>query len=87
MAYWPALQFIPIVILPQIFLCGLFDLSGGWDIAGHAVPLYYTTDALTEVMLRGSGLEKIWSDCLILAEYAIIFMLMNVRFLKKQRKI
>ena len=25
-------QFIPLVIIPQIFLCGLFRLSSGWEI-------------------------------------------------------
>lgn len=81
------IQFIPIIILPQIFLCGLFKLSGGWDIAGHFVPLYYTTDALTKVMLRGDGFDKIYVDCIVIAVFSAIFMLINIRFLRKQRAI
>ncbi len=80
-------QFIPIVILPQIFLCGLFNLSNGWEIAGYLMPLHYTTNALTEVMLRGSGFERIWLDCLILLTCSLVFMLLNIQLLKRHRSL
>ena len=80
-------QFIPLVIIPQIFLCGLFNLSGGWELLGHFMPLYYTTHALTEVMLRGNGFETIWPDCLLLLGYSLVFMLVNIQLLKRQRSL
>jgi len=81
------MQFIPLVILPQIFLCGLFRLSGGWDIAGHFIPLYYTTDSLVNVMMRGRGAADIIPDIAVLAGFALLFMTMNIAFLKRQRKV
>jgi ABC-2 type transport system permease protein len=79
------IQFIPIVILPQIFLCGLFDLSGGWVIVSYFMPLYYTTDALTEVMLRGHGIESIYLDLLVLSGLSLIFVMVNTLMLKRHR--
>lgn len=78
-------QFIPIVILPQIFLCGLFDLSGGWEIVGYFMPLYYTTDALTEVMLQGHGIGAIYLDLLVLTGLSLIFVTVNTLMLKRHR--
>lgn len=80
-------QFIPIVILPQVFLCGLFELSGVLDIIGHFIPLYYTTESLKEVMLRGNGFLYIARDCIILAAFSVVFMFLNIRLLKKQRSV
>jgi ABC-2 type transport system permease protein len=79
------IQFIPIVILPQIFLCGLFDLSGGWEIVGYFMPLYYTTDALSEVMLRGHGIASIYPDLLVLSGLSLVFVLVNTMMLKRHR--
>ena len=80
-------QFIPVVILPQVFLCGLFELSGVLDIIGHFIPLYYTTESLKEVMLRGNGFLYIARDCIILAAFSVVFMFLNIRLLKKQRSV
>ena len=78
-------QFIPIVILPQIFLCGLFDLSGGWEIVSYFMPLYYTTDALTEVMLRGHGFGSIYLDLIVLSGLSLVFVMVNTMMLKRHR--
>jgi len=45
------IQFIPLVIVPQVFFSGLFDLPPGIEVIGYAMPLYYIADALTEVMI------------------------------------
>ena len=81
------IQFIPIIILPQTFLCGLFTLSEGWNIVGHAMPLFYTTNALTEVMIKGNGISSIWVDCLVLILFSTVFMIINAQLLRKQRSI
>ena len=81
------MQFIPIVILPQTLLCGLFPLSEGWSIIGHAMPLYYTSNALTEVMIKGTGFSAISFDCLILILFSTFFMILNAQLLRKQRSV
>lgn len=81
------MQFIPLVILPQVFFCGLFTLSGGWKLVEYIIPLHYTADALSEVMVRGYGIETIWVDLLVLAGLCVLFMAGNSRLLKKMRAI
>lgn len=81
------MQFIPIVIVPQIFLCGLFSLSKSLKVIGYFMPLTYTTNALTEVIIKGNGFSAIWLDCLILLLSSIVFIIINVQLLKKYRKL
>lgn len=83
-------QFIPIVIIPQFFFSGLFDLSAmpGWlEAIGRAMPLYYIADALKQIMLRGRGLADVYTDILILLGMATLLTLLNILALKKLRRI
>jgi ABC-2 type transport system permease protein len=80
-------QFIPIVIIPQIFLCGLFDLSSMWNAISYVIPLHYTSKALTEVILKGNGWNAIWLDVIILIAFSVVTILCNIRYLAKQRSI
>lgn len=81
------IQFIPIVILPQVFFCGLFRLSGIWEKVGYCMPLHYTSQALTKVMVKGNGITDVYKELGFLLEISIIFILVNVKLLKKQREI
>lgn len=81
------MQFIPIVIIPQLFFSGLFDLPYSIQVLGRTMPLYYVADALTQVMLRGSGLSAIAGDMVILLGCALLFMALNTLMLKKYRRI
>ncbi|MGI6766301.1 MAG: ABC transporter permease [Lentihominibacter sp.] len=81
------IQFIPIVIIPQVFLCGLFHLSSGWQTVSRFVPLYYTTDALRSVMIKGLGLADIGSDVAVLLGLSIVFIIINILVLKRQRSV
>ena len=78
-------QFIPIVVIPQAFLCGIFTLSGGWDIVGHFMPLYYTAHGLQNVILRGAGFADIWQDIAVLLGFSLLFLLLTIRYLKRLR--
>lgn len=81
------IQFIPIVIVPQVFFTGLFDLSKGWAMVGKVMPLYYVADALDKVMIRGGGFGSIFGDVVILLGLTAIFMGINTILLKKYRRI
>jgi ABC-2 type transport system permease protein len=84
------IQFIPLVIVPQIFFSGLFDLDtiSDWlSWIGPLTPLYYGADALREVMVRGYGWSHIYIDLLVLLALSVLFMVLNVAALKKYRKI
>ena len=81
------LQFIPIVITPQIFFCGLFQLSPTWEIVGKFMPLYYSANALNEIMVRGNGFGAILIDVLVLLVLSTVFVIGNIKLLKKYRSI
>lgn len=81
------IQFIPIVIVPQVFFTGLFDLSPEWAAVGKFMPLYYVADALDKVMIRGQGISAIWLDIGLLLALTLIFMTANTLLLKRYRRI
>ncbi|WP_373231012.1 ABC transporter permease [Cohnella sp.] len=84
------IQFIPLVIVPQVFFSGLFDLDSispwlRW--LAHITPLKYGADALRNVMIRGEGWSSIAIDIYVLLGLSLIFMAANVLALRKHRKI
>lgn len=81
------MQFIPIIITPQIFFCGLFKLSPGWEAVSRFMPLYYSANALNEIMVRGNGFATIFVDVLVLTALSILFVIGNIKLLKKYRSI
>lgn len=84
------MQFIPLVIVPQIFFSGLFDLDSmsSWlRWLSHLMPLKYGADAMRNVMIRGQGWEGIATDIYVLLGLSLFFMAANVLALRKHRKI
>jgi len=83
-------QFIPIIVVPQIFFSGLFDLSTmapALQALSKFMPLWYVADALRNIMVRGKGWAYIWFDALVLSLICVFFICANVIALKKHRKI
>ena len=56
------MQFIPLVIVPQIFFSGLFDLPSAIDKVGYIAPLRYVAHALREIMKVSSGTRRRWRE-------------------------
>ncbi|TKD70072.1 ABC transporter permease [Pseudalkalibacillus hwajinpoensis] len=84
------IQFIPLVVVPQLFFSGLFNLDTVSDYLswiGPLTPLYYGADALRDVMIRGQGISEIWADLLVLIGFSFVFIILNVFALKKHRRI
>ncbi|MBW4081132.1 ABC transporter permease [Paenibacillus sp. S150] len=83
------IQFIPLIIVPQIFLSGLFPLDTLplWlQRIGLATPIYYGSEALMNIMLRGKGWSAIALDVCALIGFSLLFMLLNVLALRKHRR-
>lgn len=83
------IQFIPLVIVPQIFLSGLFPLDTLplWlQRIGLATPIYYGSQALMDIMVRGRGWSDIAGDVFMLIGFSLLFMLLNVLALRKHRR-
>lgn len=84
------LQFIPLVIVPQVFFSGIFPLDSmaEWlQNIGRIMPLYYAADALNGVMYKGYSLPDIIVNLSILTCFAIVFITLNIISLKKYRSL
>ncbi|GMB09245.1 ABC-2 type transport system permease protein [Thermolongibacillus altinsuensis] len=84
------LQFIPLVVVPQIFFSGLFNLDtmSEWLRSLSVVmPLKYGADALREIMIRGNGWNAIAKDVYVLLSFSFLFAILNVVALRKYRKL
>jgi ABC-2 type transport system permease protein len=84
------IQFIPLVVVPQIFFSGLFNLETITDWLswiGVVTPLYYAANALRDVMVRGLGWDMIYQDLIVLAGFSLLFITLNILALKKYRKV
>jgi len=82
------IQFIPIVIIPQILLSGLVvaieDLPRLLRIAAQLMPLTYANRAITDVMIRGYGLSEVALDMVILLAFAIGALVLSATTLRRQ---
>ncbi len=81
-------QFIPIVIIPQIMFCGLFNLRETplvLQYLANIFPLTYGADALRNVMLRGAGFQDVLGDLLVMLGFTALFFVLNIQVLKKYR--
>ncbi|MCM3736527.1 ABC transporter permease [Bacillus cytotoxicus] len=84
------IQFIPLVIVPQLFFSGLFPIESmnKWlQLLGKLFPLTYGADAMRQVMIRNQGFSEIAGDLGVLLLFALVFTLGNVFALKKHRRI
>ena len=84
------IQFIPLVVVPQVFFSGLFNLEAmtPWlQKLSHIMPLYYGADAMRGIMIRGEGWSDIQTDIYVLIGFSTVFALLNVLALRKHRAI
>ena len=72
------MQFIPLIILPQMFLCGLLwpvsQMPNYLQWIAKFLPLYYGVEGIRAMMLQGQNLLNIGKDVGILAAYAVVFL-------------
>ncbi len=82
-------QFIPLIITPQIVLCGIW-----WPLEAvpefirpfsYILPLTYAADALRAVMLRGAGVADIlYPDLLALGLFFLVFFAAATAMLRRE---
>ena len=84
------IQFIPVVIVPQGLLGGIF-----WPVdrlpdllrpVAHVLPVTYAVDGLREVMLKGAdlGSSALRLDLVVLALVAVVFVLLAATTIKRE---
>lgn len=84
------IQFIPIVIIPQIFYSGLLSLNGlplHLDKLEYVMPVYYGCTALKKVLINGQGFADIGNYIALLIAFIFVFFILNVISLKKYRAV
>ncbi|NLP50439.1 ABC transporter permease [Bacillus sp. RO1] len=82
------IQFIPLVVVPQVFFSGLFSIEAmpSWlQKVSLVMPLTYAGEAMKDIMIRGKGIEEIYSNILLLFGFSLLFILLNIKALKKYR--
>jgi ABC-2 type transport system permease protein len=69
-----AVQFMPLFVIPQILLCGLFVPRAAMPDVLHGVsnvlPLSYATDAM-QTLVTTSSTGDVWRDLAIVAAFAV----------------
>lgn len=83
-------QFIPVVIVPQILFCGIFNISDAptWvRVISKIFPLTYGAHSLNAIIIKGQSLTNLGIDVSILLSFMIVFVTLNTLALKKYRKI
>lgn len=81
-------QFIPIVIVPQILYSGIISITTlpfHLEKLQFVMPIYYGAQALKKVMVNGLPINHVVSDWLALIIISLIFTFLNTFFLKKYR--
>lgn len=84
------MQFIPVVIVPQIFFTGLIPIENmaNWlQTIAKVMPLYYGANALSGIFVKGYDFYNISGYCLVLIIFTIFLFLLNIIGLKRYRKI
>jgi ABC-2 type transport system permease protein len=83
-----AVQFMPIVVLPQILLCGLFvarDQMAGWlQAISNAMPMTYAVEALQEVGAHAEPTDLLWRDLGIVAGCVVVALTLAAATLRRR---
>ena len=81
------IQFIPIVLAPQIFLSGVIipveQMPTLFEWFSVVLPLTYAVDALREIMLRGTGLTALWPNLAALGAFSLALLTAAVATLRR----
>ena len=80
-------QFIPIVLAPQIFLSGVIipveQMPALFEWLSVVIPLTYAVDALQEIMLLGTDLTTLWLNLAVIAAFSVALLAAAVATLRR----
>jgi ABC-2 type transport system permease protein len=84
------IQLLQIVVVPQILLSGMFDLSQtpAWmQTLSSLLPVSYGAAAMRAVMLRGASFADVLGDLEVLWGFLVAFFIADILALKKYRQL
>ncbi|MFC0528876.1 ABC transporter permease [Phytohabitans kaempferiae] len=83
-----AVQFMPVVAIPQILLCGLFvprEQMAGWlEAISNVLPLSYAVEALQEVGTHTESTATLWRDLGIVAGCVVVALVLAAATLRRR---
>lgn len=83
-----AVQFLPIVVIPQALLCGLFvprDQMAGWlEGLSNALPMSYAVEALQEVGRHPDPTGTMWRDLSVVAACIVVALVLAAATLRRR---
>ena len=84
------MQFIPIIVIPQIFFSGIIPVESmpGWlQAVAHAMPLYWGSRGMSDVVEKGAGLVQIAPNLGVLLAFILVFLGLNLVVMRKYRRV
>ena len=87
-----AVQFMPLVVVPQILLCGLFldrdALPGPLSALSDVLPLSYAVDAMSGVAAEAGDVAgvtgDVWRDLAVVAGFALVLLGLGAATLRRR---
>ena len=84
------MQFIPLVIIPQMFFSGIVPVENMGKVAVYiskVLPVTYSGDGLSKIILEGKNLLDIKGDIIALTIFFVVLITLNIIGLKRYRKV
>ncbi|HYN93051.1 MAG TPA: ABC transporter permease [Pilimelia sp.] len=83
-----AVQFMPVVVIPQALLCGLFvprEQMAGWlQAVSDALPLSYAVEALGQVGAHADPTGTMWRDLAIVVGAVVVALMLAAATLRRR---
>ena len=83
-----AVQFLPVVVVPQLLLCGLFvprgQMSGWLQAVSDVMPLSYAVEALGQVGAHADPTATLWRDLAVVAGAAVVALVLAAATLRRR---
>lgn len=82
-----AVQFIPVVVIPQLLLCGLFvprDQMTNWlEWISNVLPVSYAVDALQQVATYPNPTADMWRDIAVVVGFSVVALVLGAATLRR----
>jgi len=82
------MQFMPVVAMPQILLCGLFvprpQMAGWLRAISDVLPLSYGVQALQEVGARAAPTGTMWRDLAVVVGVVVVALTLGAATLRRR---
>ena len=83
-----AVQFMPVVVVPQVLLCGLFvardRMNDVLEAVSNVLPLTFSVDALQEIAAHTDATEQLWQDTAVMVAIVLAVLVLAALTLRRR---